>query len=71
MKIDYSTGDIVIITDDNGNKCCINFNDIPALNVALFEAMNYSVDSFELWKKAAKLSDEQHNIWGENDDDYD
>lgn len=70
MKVDYSTGDIIIITDDYGNKCYFSFDDIPALNVALFEAMNYSVDSFELWKKAAKLSDE-HDIWGENDDNYD
>lgn len=69
MKVDYSTGNIIIITDDNGNKCCFDFNDIPALTIALFEATNYSMDSFKLWNKIAELSNE-HNVWGKNDYDY-
>lgn len=66
MKVEYSTGDIVIITDDNGNKSYIDFNEIPMLSVRLYEALNYAVNSQELWRETARLS-EEYDVWGEND----
>lgn len=66
MKVEYSTGDIVIITDDNGNKSYIDFSEIPILSVRLYEALNYAVNSQELWRETVRLS-EECNVWGEND----
>lgn len=65
MKVEYSTGDIVIITDNNGNKSYIDFSEIPMLNVRLYEALNYAVNSQELWRETAKLS-EEYDVWGKN-----
>lgn len=66
MKINYSTGDIVIIADNNNNKVYIDFSEIPQVVVGLCEAMNYAVDSIVLWRKTADLADE-HEIWGKEE----